>query len=154
MDLKAAIAKVEGMKNLYRAFEDVEGVLRLAAQAENLAKERQAEADRLGKENESLRAHRDNLLKLIANDEAEREQARHKGEADMLAVEQRVSEIRAQRLAEFETQFSRALAVANEHEKKLEAEIRDLAERKGTLEAEVTTLSDELNRLKSRIAGV
>ena len=154
MDLKSAIAKVEGMKNLFRAFESVEEVLRLASQADQYAKERKAESDALSKEVESKRAHLDNLNKLIEDARESGENERRSRELAMLEAEKAASEMRAQRLQEFERNFANAMTKAQAMTDSLDAEIRVKAEEKTRLESALSTLRDQLQSLKSSIAGV
>lgn len=154
MELKAAIAAVEGMKNLFRSFERVEEVLRLAAQAEQLVKERGEQAAKLTEEIDDRKADLEGLYaearkahEIMANE-------RRAHEAALADAEVKSTEQRAARLAEFTENFEKAMKLANEQKSRLDTEVRMLADEKEILSEAVTSLKSELHALKSRIAGV
>lgn len=153
MDLNTAIARLEGMRGLYRAFEDVEEVLRLAASAENLVKERTAEAAKLAAQIEDLKK---DLAGLVDKAEAARGQMdaeRRARDVEAAEAEKAASQMRAARAQEFEANLAKAVELASAAKQRLNDEIRALTADKAALEPVVASLKDELQRLKSRITG-
>lgn len=153
MDLNTAIARLEGMRGLYRAFEDVEEVLRLATGAENLVKERTAEAAKLAAQIEDLKK---DLAGLVDKAEAARGQMdaeRRARDVEAAEAEKAASQMRTSRAQEFEVNLAKAVELASAAKQRLNDEIRALTADKAALEPVVASLKDELQRLKSRITG-
>lgn len=153
MDLRTAISKVEVMKNFYRSIEYIGEVLEVARGAEQYAAERSAEAQKTA---ELIVERRKELAQVEADTAKAREEQskqRREHEDALVAAEEQSSKQRAARMNEFEANFTKAMELATKQREALDAAVRRLANIKAEREVEVAALTNELNHLKSRIAG-
>lgn len=156
MNLQNAVSQIQNMKNLFRAFEALEEVLSLAASAEQVARERGAEAQKLA---ELIGERRGELEKLdhmlmAARDAMQGERRQH--EADMIAAEAHASKLRAQRLGAFESNFAKAMSLATEERGRLEAAKEELRAEIESLEKDRSRLHGIVSELRAKLtsAGV